>query len=428
MTSPSAAFHHFTVDVEEFFHPTAMEIADPRRAMGFPPATLARPSSPRILEHLAAARRARHVLRARVARRARAGDREGDRGRRPRGRVARMEPPPGHAPRARASSARRSAGARPCSRIRRAAGRRLPGPQLLDPARPRVGVRHPPRGGVPLRLQRLPGARAPVVRLPRRRTATPTCSDRPCGAPGGDPPRHAQGGEPQRSPPPAGRTSASSRWRSCAPRSPRPIGEASPARSTCTRGSSTGRCRPFPGPWLTQLRMRGGIRHTWRRVRALTRRYRFRPMRETVDAAAGGAGMTQGPSILPLPGHGRRVGLGGGRPPGKARRATWPDGVTSWRTPWATRRSTGWRVDADGAPQGVLPLVHVRSRLFGNYLLSMPFLNDGGPLGPPEARAALGRSRASRRRGAGGWICSSCAGAAPVPGDAFSTSERKLTV
>jgi FemAB-related protein (PEP-CTERM system-associated) len=39
--------------------------------------------------------------------------------------------------------------------------------------------------------------------------------------------------------------------------------------------------------------------------------------------------------------------------------------------------------------QGVLPLVHVRSRLLGNYLMSMPFLNYGGPLGSDRARAAL---------------------------------------
>jgi len=38
-----------------------------------------------------------------------------------------------------------------------------------------------------------------------------------------------------------------------------------------------------PGPWLTQLRMRGGIRHTWRRVGSLTRRHRFRPVCETVE-------------------------------------------------------------------------------------------------------------------------------------------------
>ena len=38
---------------------------------------------------------------------------------------------------------------------------------------------------------------------------------------------------------------------------------------------------------------------------------------------------------------------------------------------------------------GVLPLVRVRSRIFGHYLVSMPFLNAGGPLGPPEVRERL---------------------------------------
>jgi FemAB-related protein (PEP-CTERM system-associated) len=45
--------------------------------------------------------------------------------------------------------------------------------------------------------------------------------------------------------------------------------------------------------------------------------------------------------------------------------------------------------DATGELSGVLPLVHVRSRVFGNYLLSMPFLNYGGALGRAEARTAL---------------------------------------
>jgi FemAB-related protein (PEP-CTERM system-associated) len=45
--------------------------------------------------------------------------------------------------------------------------------------------------------------------------------------------------------------------------------------------------------------------------------------------------------------------------------------------------------DADGAIAGVLPLVQVRSRLFGHFLVSMPFLNYGGPLGAPPAVAAL---------------------------------------
>jgi FemAB-related protein (PEP-CTERM system-associated) len=44
---------------------------------------------------------------------------------------------------------------------------------------------------------------------------------------------------------------------------------------------------------------------------------------------------------------------------------------------------------ADGALAGVLPLVRVRSALFGHFLVSMPFLNYGGPLGSPEAVAEL---------------------------------------
>jgi len=37
----------------------------------------------------------------------------------------------------------------------------------------------------------------------------------------------------------------------------------------------------------------------------------------------------------------------------------------------------------------VLPLVHAKSLLFGNYLVSMPFLNYGGPLGGEPAVRAL---------------------------------------
>ena len=43
----------------------------------------------------------------------------------------------------------------------------------------------------------------------------------------------------------------------------------------------------------------------------------------------------------------------------------------------------------DGAITGLLPLVHVRSALFGHYLVSMPFLNYGGPLGCNGSIAAL---------------------------------------
>lgn len=44
---------------------------------------------------------------------------------------------------------------------------------------------------------------------------------------------------------------------------------------------------------------------------------------------------------------------------------------------------------ADGTLAGVLPLVRVKSALFGHYLVSMPFVNYGGPLGSDEAVIAL---------------------------------------
>lgn len=42
-----------------------------------------------------------------------------------------------------------------------------------------------------------------------------------------------------------------------------------------------------------------------------------------------------------------------------------------------------------GEWEGVLPLVRVKSWLFGHYLVSLPFLNDGGPLGSIAARRRL---------------------------------------
>ncbi len=43
----------------------------------------------------------------------------------------------------------------------------------------------------------------------------------------------------------------------------------------------------------------------------------------------------------------------------------------------------------DGRVEGVLPLVRVSSRLFGSYLVSMPFLNYGGAVGSDRAVQAL---------------------------------------
>jgi len=46
--------------------------------------------------------------------------------------------------------------------------------------------------------------------------------------------------------------------------------------------------------------------------------------------------------------------------------------------------------DGGGEPVGVLPLIHMKSRLFGNFLVSLPFFNYGGVLShDPAAAEAL---------------------------------------
>lgn len=45
-------------------------------------------------------------------------------------------------------------------------------------------------------------------------------------------------------------------------------------------------------------------------------------------------------------------------------------------------------IDGGGKWRGILPLVRVRSVL-GHFLISLPFLNDGGPIGEPEAQRNL---------------------------------------
>jgi len=47
-------------------------------------------------------------------------------------------------------------------------------------------------------------------------------------------------------------------------------------------------------------------------------------------------------------------------------------------------------LDAAGAVAGVLPLVYMRSRMFGRFLVSLPFFNHGGPVASsPEAERRL---------------------------------------
>lgn len=66
--------------------------------------------------------------------------------------------------------------------------------------------------------------------------------------------------------------------------------------------------------------------------------------------------------------------------------AGWGDVIReTLRHPWIPLVARG----SDGAIAGILPLVRVRTPLFGRYLVSMPFLNYGGPLGSDDAVRAL---------------------------------------
>jgi FemAB-related protein (PEP-CTERM system-associated) len=89
---------------------------------------------------------------------------------------------------------------------------------------------------------------------------------------------------------------------------------------------------------------------------------------------------------------------------------------------------TRYRVALDrrGRVVGLLPMVRVRSRLFGDYLVSMPFLSYGGPLGTPPAREVLA-THAVKEASVLGVDLLELRSRAEVPGE-LSRSERKLTV
>jgi FemAB-related protein (PEP-CTERM system-associated) len=55
-------------------------------------------------------------------------------------------------------------------------------------------------------------------------------------------------------------------------------------------------------------------------------------------------------------------------------------------------------VDGEGKWHGVLPLIHMQSRMFGNFLVSLPFLNYGGLLCQNDEAKALLLEEAERLR------------------------------
>jgi FemAB-related protein (PEP-CTERM system-associated) len=82
--------------------------------------------------------------------------------------------------------------------------------------------------------------------------------------------------------------------------------------------------------------------------------------------------------------------------------------------------------DGTGRLEGVLPLVRVKSLLFGHYLVSMPFLNYGGPLGSDAAMRALVTHAVELARSDGAKLLELRSRIA-LPVD-LPVSHRKLTV
>ena len=82
--------------------------------------------------------------------------------------------------------------------------------------------------------------------------------------------------------------------------------------------------------------------------------------------------------------------------------------------------------DETGALAGVLPLVRVKSMLFGHYLVSMPFVNYGGPLGSDQAITAL-VAHATRQARTDRVKLLELRSRTPLPID-LAASHRKITV
>jgi len=83
--------------------------------------------------------------------------------------------------------------------------------------------------------------------------------------------------------------------------------------------------------------------------------------------------------------------------------------------------------DLEGIIVGALPSVRVRSPLFGDFLVSMPFLSYGGPVGSPEACRAL-VAAATQKAGEVGVDLLELRLRHELEGTELTRNARKLTV
>src|SRR5690242_15499799 len=294
----------------------------------------------------------------------------------------------------------------------RRAGLRLPRAEFLHRARPGVGARRAHRRRLRLRFEPLPHP-ASRLRLSRRRSR-PALAGAARGPGGRDsahhiallrPPPSGRGRRLLPDPPLRARPRGVPRLR--APRRSRNV--LHPPLGNRPRPAAVARALARPAPALHRTRRNRGA------ARAAPRRVPLRAHR-----ADGGRVMT----VVPIDGD-----------------AAWDAFVA--RDPAATFcHLAAWRsimtdvlgheclylaaLDSSGAWEGVLPLVRVKAPFLGHYLISMPFLNAGGPLGTPAARLALAGASAAEAARSGADLLELRAREA-VPGE-LRLSQRKITV
>src|SRR2546426_2973865 len=298
------------------------------------------------------------------------------------------------------SSARHGAKSRPVSGVgeahesgvgscRRSAGAGVPGAELFHRARSRVGVGRAHRGRVRLRFQSVYGG-TPRLWLPGRRAGS-ALAHVACRNPGRAAARH---GAPLGYEPP-GRRGCLLPPASVRARARRPEGlRAGQGARNVLHPPVGSRHPPTPASRLL-ARPDSPLRRS--RTHDVAARAAARGVRLSLGTGGGHGG-----PIAPICPGGATSGVAvtitverfTGSPANWDAFVQGADGGTHchlWGWKSIVERVLGNECiylaarSSDGQLVGVLPIVRVQSRLFGRYLVSMPFLNAGGPLGEERA-------------------------------------------
>ncbi|MGH7591040.1 MAG: GNAT family N-acetyltransferase [Gemmatimonadales bacterium] len=104
--------------------------------------------------------------------------------------------------------------------------------------------------------------------------------------------------------------------------------------------------------------------------------------------------------------------------------------LSAWRGVIAEGLGHRWLAwgarDPSGRLHGLLSAVQVKSALLGNYLVSLPFLNGGGPIGTARAKAALAEAAIAEAKRTGADLLE--LRTRDQPPEPLALSNRKITV